>query len=97
MFVLGQAQESLDSLVEAAKDLAQEVRGPCSLYPNQETGRVGCLEGEVTGQPQAPILSRFWGALGQKERERVLLAESPAQVKAWWWDHVEGKPARALW
>lgn len=58
---------------------------------------VGCLEGEVTGQPQAPIFGRFWGALGQKERERVLLVESPALVKAWRWDHVEGKPARALW
>ncbi|XP_057396463.1 phospholipid-transporting ATPase ABCA7 [Balaenoptera acutorostrata] len=65
VFVLGQAQESLDSLVEAAKDLAQEVRGPCSLYPNQETGRVGCLEGEVTGQPQAPILTP--GAAGLVE------------------------------
>lgn len=36
--MLGQAQDSLDSLVEAAEDLAQEIRGPRSLYPSQEIG-----------------------------------------------------------
>lgn len=80
--MLGQAQDSLDSLVEAAEDLAQEVKRPAQSLP-QPGNWVGCLEGEVTGQPQAPIFGRFWGALGQKERERVLLAESPALVKAW--------------
>ena len=43
--MLGHAQESVGSLVEAAEDMAQEVRGQCSLRPCQETRGVGCRKG----------------------------------------------------
>ena len=43
--MLGQAQESMGSLVETAEDMAQEVRGQCSLRPCQETRGVGCRKG----------------------------------------------------
>lgn len=67
--MLDQAQEPVSSFVDAAMDLAQEVRGPLILHPSQQTGRVGCLHGEVMGQP-----GHFWRAWAEGEREKVLLA-----------------------
>uniref|UniRef100_A0A452QWJ1 ATP binding cassette subfamily A member 7 n=1 Tax=Ursus americanus TaxID=9643 RepID=A0A452QWJ1_URSAM len=43
--------------------------GPLILHPSQQTGRVGCLHGEVMGQP-----GHFWRAWAEGEREKVLLA-----------------------
>lgn len=45
----GQAQESMGSFVEAAKDLAQEVRGLPISTPGQESVGAGAWLGEGTG------------------------------------------------
>lgn len=64
--MLGQVQES----VEAAEDLAQEVRDPLIFHPRQQTIRMGFLMGEVTGQPWALTLGRFFqGISAQRARE----------------------------
>lgn len=47
--MLGQVQES----VEAAENLAQEVRDPLILHPRQETIRDELPDKGVTGQPWA--------------------------------------------
>lgn len=47
--VSGQAQESMGSFVEAAKDLAQEVRGLPISTPGQESVGAGAWLGEGTG------------------------------------------------
>ena len=64
--MLGHAQESVGSLVEAAEDMAQEVRGQCSLRPCQETRGVGCRKGRGQSNPGHLSSVVVWGYWGRK-------------------------------
>lgn len=91
--MLGHAQESVGSLVETAEDIAQEVRGQCSLSPCHETRGVGCRKREErTGNPGHLSSVVVWGCWG--ERGKGAPGGGPCLVIAWWWGHVEGKPAQ---
>lgn len=57
--MLSQAQDS----VEAAEDLAQEVRDPLALHPRQATARVSRLRGGDRGPGHFPWAAS-WGELG---------------------------------
>lgn len=64
--MLGQAQESVGSLVETAEDMAQEVRGQCSLRPCQETRGVGCRKGRGQSNPGHLSSVVVWECWGRK-------------------------------
>lgn len=92
--MLSQAQES----VEAAEDLAQEVRDPLMLHPRQETARVSRLTGRRQGSPgHFPWVVFFCGGYLGRKRGGGAPGGCPALVKAWRWDPAGVRTVSAPW